>query len=133
MAVTDSNRTHPSCGPRDVRFSRLWLVDQLTDRWGVDEEQSTRVWCEISTTRRPDPTTATPAPDSLPLRDPAGKPANPHDSGAVFLVCHRQKGVGACQGEDAVGRAPWSCHEDLDAPARPRASALKDEALRDVV
>jgi two-component sensor histidine kinase len=51
----------------------LWLVDQLTDRWGVDEEQSTRVWCEIDhPTTGSDRLTATPAPDSLPQRDPAG-------------------------------------------------------------
>ena len=25
----------------------LWMVDQLTDRWGVDFTRSTRVWCEF--------------------------------------------------------------------------------------
>ena len=25
----------------------LWVVDQLTDRWGVDFTHSTRVWCEF--------------------------------------------------------------------------------------
>ena len=25
----------------------LWLVDQLTDRWGIDVRHSTRVWCEF--------------------------------------------------------------------------------------
>src|SRR5436305_15170600 len=25
----------------------LWMVDQLTDRWGVDFSHSTRVWCEF--------------------------------------------------------------------------------------
>jgi anti-sigma regulatory factor (Ser/Thr protein kinase) len=25
----------------------LWMVDQLTDRWGVDFIRSTRVWCEF--------------------------------------------------------------------------------------
>jgi anti-sigma regulatory factor (Ser/Thr protein kinase) len=25
----------------------LWMVDQLTDRWGVDFTHSTRVWCEF--------------------------------------------------------------------------------------
>jgi serine/threonine-protein kinase RsbW len=28
----------------------LWLVDQLTDRWGVDFSHSTRVWCEFDRT-----------------------------------------------------------------------------------
>jgi anti-sigma regulatory factor (Ser/Thr protein kinase) len=27
----------------------LWLVDRLTDRWGVDFSHSTRVWCEFDT------------------------------------------------------------------------------------
>jgi anti-sigma regulatory factor (Ser/Thr protein kinase) len=27
----------------------LWLVDQLTDRWGVDFDHSTRVWFEFDT------------------------------------------------------------------------------------
>ena len=25
----------------------LWMVDQLTDRWGVDFTRSTHVWCEF--------------------------------------------------------------------------------------
>jgi anti-sigma regulatory factor (Ser/Thr protein kinase) len=25
----------------------LWIIDQLTDRWGVDFTHSTRVWCEF--------------------------------------------------------------------------------------
>jgi anti-sigma regulatory factor (Ser/Thr protein kinase) len=25
----------------------FWLVEQLTDRWGVDFTRSTRVWCEV--------------------------------------------------------------------------------------
>ena len=25
----------------------FWIVDQLTDRWGVDFTRSTRVWCEF--------------------------------------------------------------------------------------
>jgi anti-sigma regulatory factor (Ser/Thr protein kinase) len=25
----------------------LWMIDQLTDRWGVDFSHSTRVWCEF--------------------------------------------------------------------------------------
>jgi anti-sigma regulatory factor (Ser/Thr protein kinase) len=25
----------------------FWMVDQLTDRWGVDSSRSTRVWCEF--------------------------------------------------------------------------------------
>jgi hypothetical protein len=25
----------------------FWIVDQLTDRWGVDFSRSTRVWCEF--------------------------------------------------------------------------------------
>ena len=25
----------------------FWMVDQLTDRWGVDFTHSTRVWCEL--------------------------------------------------------------------------------------
>lgn len=25
----------------------LWMVDQLTDRWGVDFTRSSRVWCEF--------------------------------------------------------------------------------------
>jgi anti-sigma regulatory factor (Ser/Thr protein kinase) len=25
----------------------FWMIDQLTDRWGVDFTRSTRVWCEF--------------------------------------------------------------------------------------
>jgi anti-sigma regulatory factor (Ser/Thr protein kinase) len=25
----------------------FWIIDQLTDRWGVDFTRSTRVWCEF--------------------------------------------------------------------------------------
>ncbi len=25
----------------------LWMIDQLTDRWGVDFSRSTHVWCEF--------------------------------------------------------------------------------------
>jgi len=25
----------------------LWMIDQLTDRWGVDFTHTTRVWCEF--------------------------------------------------------------------------------------
>jgi anti-sigma regulatory factor (Ser/Thr protein kinase) len=25
----------------------LWMIDQLTDRWGVDVTHSTRMWCEF--------------------------------------------------------------------------------------
>src|SRR5204862_3953150 len=27
----------------------LWLVDPMTDRWGVDFRHSTNVWCEFDT------------------------------------------------------------------------------------
>jgi len=30
----------------------LWLVDQLTDRWGVDRGRSTRVWLEFDRSGR---------------------------------------------------------------------------------
>jgi anti-sigma regulatory factor (Ser/Thr protein kinase) len=35
--------------PRSLRSGGwgLWMVDQLTDRWGVDFSHSTRVWCEF--------------------------------------------------------------------------------------
>jgi anti-sigma regulatory factor (Ser/Thr protein kinase) len=29
----------------------FWIVDQLTDRWGVDFTRSTRVWCEFDLDR----------------------------------------------------------------------------------
>ena len=37
--------TRPEPGQRSGRG--LWMVDQLTDRWGVDFSRSTRVWCEF--------------------------------------------------------------------------------------
>jgi anti-sigma regulatory factor (Ser/Thr protein kinase) len=30
----------------------FWIVDQLTDRWGVEFTHSTRVWCEFDLTAR---------------------------------------------------------------------------------
>ena len=33
--------------PLSVDGRGLWIVDQLTDRWGVDLSHSTRVWCEF--------------------------------------------------------------------------------------
>jgi anti-sigma regulatory factor (Ser/Thr protein kinase) len=33
----------------------LWIVAQLTDRWGIDVSRSTRVWCEFETRARPQP------------------------------------------------------------------------------
>ena len=33
--------------PRQNSGRGLWMVDQLTDRWGVDFTRSTRVWCEF--------------------------------------------------------------------------------------
>jgi serine/threonine-protein kinase RsbW len=38
----------------------LWLVDQLSDRWGTDRTHSTRVWCEFDTNRQPSPRRAGP-------------------------------------------------------------------------
>src|SRR5204862_537162 len=35
----------------------LWLVEQLTDRWGVDNGPPTRVWCELDR-HRPNPDAA---------------------------------------------------------------------------
>jgi hypothetical protein len=29
----------------------FWMVDQLTDRWGVDFTRSIRVWCEFDLDR----------------------------------------------------------------------------------
>jgi anti-sigma regulatory factor (Ser/Thr protein kinase) len=37
--------TLPSAGQSTGRG--FWMVDQLTDRWGVDFSHSTRVWCEF--------------------------------------------------------------------------------------
>jgi two-component sensor histidine kinase len=33
--------------PLRVDGRGLWIVDQVTDRWGVDLSHSTRVWCEF--------------------------------------------------------------------------------------
>jgi anti-sigma regulatory factor (Ser/Thr protein kinase) len=37
--------TLPHAGQNSGRG--FWVVDQLTDRWGVDLTRSTRVWCEF--------------------------------------------------------------------------------------
>ena len=37
--------TVPYAGQRSGRG--FWMIDQLTDRWGVDFTHSTRVWCEF--------------------------------------------------------------------------------------
>jgi anti-sigma regulatory factor (Ser/Thr protein kinase) len=37
--------TPPDAGQNSGRG--LWMIDQLTDRWGVDFTRSTRVWCEF--------------------------------------------------------------------------------------
>jgi anti-sigma regulatory factor (Ser/Thr protein kinase) len=37
--------TPPDAGQTSGRG--FWMVDQLTDRWGVDFTRSTRVWCEF--------------------------------------------------------------------------------------
>ena len=34
-------------GPDQNSGRGFWMVDQLTDRWGVDFTHSTRVWCEF--------------------------------------------------------------------------------------
>jgi anti-sigma regulatory factor (Ser/Thr protein kinase) len=34
-------------GPGQNSGRGFWMVDQLTDRWGVDFTRSTRVWCEF--------------------------------------------------------------------------------------
>lgn len=34
-------------GPDQNSCRGFWMVDQLTDRWGVDFTHSTRVWCEF--------------------------------------------------------------------------------------
>jgi hypothetical protein len=43
--------------PLRVDGRGLWIVEQLTDRWGVDLSHSTRVWCEfdLSIRCRPSP------------------------------------------------------------------------------
>jgi two-component sensor histidine kinase len=38
--------------PLRVDGRGLWIVDQLTDRWGVDLSHSTRVWCEFDLSSR---------------------------------------------------------------------------------
>jgi anti-sigma regulatory factor (Ser/Thr protein kinase) len=51
IEVTDEGGGfHPVVNPPDplrVDGRGLWIVDQLTDRWGVDLSHSTRVWCEF--------------------------------------------------------------------------------------
>ena len=43
--------TPPSSKPDQTpRGWGLWLIDQLTDRWGVDCSHSTRVWLEFDRT-----------------------------------------------------------------------------------
>ena len=37
--------TPPLAGQNSGRG--LWMIDQLTDRWGVEFTRSTRVWCEF--------------------------------------------------------------------------------------
>jgi anti-sigma regulatory factor (Ser/Thr protein kinase) len=37
----------PELSPVQTSGWGLWLVEQLTDRWGIDHHHSTRVWCEI--------------------------------------------------------------------------------------
>ena len=39
--------TRPDPGSPGGGGWRLWLIDQLTDRWGVDSSHSTRVWLEF--------------------------------------------------------------------------------------
>jgi serine/threonine-protein kinase RsbW len=33
--------------PNQTAGRGFWMIDQLTDRWGVDFTRSTRVWCEF--------------------------------------------------------------------------------------
>ena len=52
IEVTDAGTAgfHPVVTPPDPGQDSgrgLWMVDQLTDRWGVDFTRSTRVWCEF--------------------------------------------------------------------------------------
>jgi anti-sigma regulatory factor (Ser/Thr protein kinase) len=42
--IVEPMSTKPDQAPRGWG---LWLVDQLTDRWGVDCSHSTRVWLEF--------------------------------------------------------------------------------------
>ena len=44
-AAFDPVATLPYPGQNSGRG--FWIVDQLTDRWGVDFSRSTRVWCEF--------------------------------------------------------------------------------------
>ncbi len=37
----------PELRPGQTSGWGLWLVEQLTDRYGIDRQHSTRVWCEI--------------------------------------------------------------------------------------
>ena len=37
----------PELSPGQTSGWGLWLVEQLTDRWGIDRRHSTRAWCEI--------------------------------------------------------------------------------------
>ena len=46
----DPVATLPNPGQNSGRG--LWMVDQLTDRWGVDFTRSTRVWCEFDVDAR---------------------------------------------------------------------------------
>jgi anti-sigma regulatory factor (Ser/Thr protein kinase) len=46
-----SARTPPETGSGEGGWG-LHLVDRLTDRWGVDEEEGTLVWFEIDLTKR---------------------------------------------------------------------------------
>jgi hypothetical protein len=43
----DPVSTRPDPGGNDPGGWGLWLVDQLTDRWGVDLSHSARVWMEF--------------------------------------------------------------------------------------
>jgi anti-sigma regulatory factor (Ser/Thr protein kinase) len=45
-------RPHPD---RPAGGWGLWIVAQLTDRWGVDVSHSTRVWCEFEPGAGPEP------------------------------------------------------------------------------
>ena len=44
-AAFDPVVTLPYAGQNSGRG--FWMVDQLTDRWGVDFTHTTRVWCEF--------------------------------------------------------------------------------------
>jgi anti-sigma regulatory factor (Ser/Thr protein kinase) len=52
LEVTDegSRAFHPVATPPypgQISGLGFWMIDQLTDRWGVDFTRSTRVWCEF--------------------------------------------------------------------------------------